>query len=523
MSKKFAYYLFYLTNTQHCAIHFCSTLKKINSTKSKSLVLKESDVLIIGSGMGSLTSAVLLAKRGLKVRIVEQNWQPGGCTTSYWRKGYVFEAGATTLVGLGKGMPLQYVLDEIGLTLPVRQLELPMQVHSKRGDVISRFESLEDWIIEAERAFGKKNQRKFWEECFKVSEFVWKNSLSQLTFPPKTLKDLTKAVKGVSLDQIANLPNAFLSVETVLKKYSLDSNQKFVDFVNEQLLITAQNHMSEVNFLFGAAALCYTNYPNYYIDGGLLNLVNPLIEYVESKEGEIIYRESVEKIEKVKGGYKAKTSKGEYHAEYVISGIPINNTIELFDSKKVEKLKSKSMSSKQLNSAFQMGIGFIPHKEFDTIHHQIHLEEPLKETGSASIFISLSHPDDHARSDEKGHRVMSVSTHTPDPEKTMIDNDVAEKAVIQELMKRDFLKVENIQFIHSSTPKAWTKWTGRKWGFVGGYPQYLKIKPWQMLDARLDGHKAYQVGDTVYPGQGIPGVTLSGIIAVEKMHLDWGF
>jgi phytoene dehydrogenase-like protein len=49
----------------------------------------------------------------------------------------------------------------------------------------------------------------------------------------------------------------------------------------------------------------------------------------------------------------------------------------------------------------------------------------------------------------------------------------------------------------------------------------MKIKPWQMLDARLDHHKAYMVGDTVYPGQGIPGVTLSGIIAAEKLLRDW--
>ena len=484
--------------------------------------MKKSDVLVIGSGMGSLTAAVLLAKKGLKVRIVEQNWQPGGCTTSYWRKGYVFEAGATTLVGLGPGMPLQYVLDEIGLKLDVRQLHLPMQVHLKNGQVANRYEDLEEWIKEAERVFGKKGQRAFWKECFEVSEFVWKNSLKQLAFPPKRLKDLISALKGVSLDQLKNLPNAFLSVESVLIKHGLHEHSDFVSFVNEQLFITAQNHMSEVNFLFGAAALCYTNYPNYYIDGGLLNLVKPLIEYVEAKGGEIIYREKVEQIRRSSEGYSVKTNKEEFHTEYVISGIPINNSLELIDDLKSQELVSKAMSSKQLNSAFQMGIGFVPHREFETIHHQIHLEESLPETGSASIFISLNHPEDQSRTDVAGDMVMSVSTHLPDPDGRIIDNEKAEEAVINELIKRDFLKRENIRFMHSSSPKSWVKWTGRKWGFVGGYPQYLKIKPWQMLDARLDRHKAYQVGDTVYPGQGIPGVTLSGIIAVEKMRLDWG-
>lgn len=98
-----------------------------------------------------------------------------------------------------------------------------------------------------------------------------------------------------------------------------------------------------------------------------------------------------------------------------------------------------------------------------------------------------------------------------------------ERAVLDELIKRDFIKESNVKYYHSSSPKSWAKWTGRKWGFVGGYPQFMNIKPWQMLDSRLDGHKAYQVGDTVYPGQGIPGVALSGIIAVEKMKTDWLF
>jgi phytoene dehydrogenase-like protein len=69
-------------------------------------------------------------------------------------------------------------------------------------------------------------------------------------------------------------------------------------------------------------------------------------------------------------------------------------------------------------------------------------------------------------------------------------------------------------------PSSWENWIYRKYGFVGGYPQYFNIKPWQMLDARLDGKGAYICGDTTYPGQGIPGAALSGIIAFEKIMRD---
>ena len=95
-----------------------------------------------------------------------------------------------------------------------------------------------------------------------------------------------------------------------------------------------------------------------------------------------------------------------------------------------------------------------------------------------------------------------------------------EQAILDALVEKDFLKRENILYQHSSTPKSWHKWTRRKWGFVGGYPQFMKVKPWQMLSARLDGGGAYICGDSTYPGQGIPGACLSGIIAAEKLSRD---
>ncbi|MEM8895656.1 MAG: NAD(P)/FAD-dependent oxidoreductase [Bacteroidota bacterium] len=479
------------------------------------------DVGVIGSGMGALTAAVLLAKRGMNVKVMEQNYLPGGCTSSYWRKGFIFEAGATTLVGLDQQMPLKHVLHETGIEIPVRQLELPMQVHLKNGKTLNRHQDLKAWIAEAERHFGKKGQRPFWEFCFKISEFVWDTSIKQRHFPPTRLGDLIQAVKRASLKQAWYARYALMSMTDLLKKHGLLENQLFVDFVNEQLLITAQNHHEEVNVLFGATALCYTNYGNYYVDGGLLNLVNPFVSYIEESGGEVSLREPVLLVEKQSEHYEIKTKKRTVTCDYLISGIPLNNTIEVYNNGYADKAKKNLLYSDRLNSAFQMGIGFKSDRTFDCIHHQIHLDTPLPETGSASIFVSLSHPEDKSRSDQPGMMVASVSTHVPDPEKTIVDNEKAEQAVIDKLVELEFLKKEDIVYMHSSSPKSWGKWTGRAYGFVGGYPQFMDIKPWQMQDARLDGHKAYICGDTAYPGQGIPGTALSGIIAYEKLVSDW--
>ncbi len=479
--------------------------------------MNQGKVIVVGSGFGSLSCAALLAKEGLDVTILEQNYLPGGCTSSYWRKGFVFEAGATTLVGLDRDMPLRYLVDQLGIKIKVRRLELPMQVHLRDGQILRRHENLGKWIDEAESRFSG-NQRQFWEKCFEVSQFVWNSSTRYKQFPPSALNDFVDLTRNFDPRDLQNARYALISTQKMMQKYGVDSKD-FKDFVNEQLLITAQNNAEEVNFLFGAAALCYTNYGNYYVDGGLINLVEPFIRFIEQHGGKIHYRTGVKHITAKGSKYQIETTKGSFEADYVISGLPANNTREIFQTANLPT--SRIMTSKQLNGAFQMGIGFKSTKKFESLHHQIHLQQPLVETGSKSIFVSLDHELDSSRSDLPGHRVASISTHVADPANSILDGARLEEAVVAILEERGFLNSSDIVYQHSSSPRSWHKWTRRAWGFVGGYPQYLSIKPWQMLDARLDKKRAYICGDTVYPGQGIPGTALSGIIAAQKLKADW--
>jgi len=67
---------------------------------------QEYDAIIVGSGMGGMSAAAMLAKDGYKVLILEKAHAPGGCSSSYFRKGYVFESGATTLIGFDENQPL---------------------------------------------------------------------------------------------------------------------------------------------------------------------------------------------------------------------------------------------------------------------------------------------------------------------------------------------------------------------------------------------------------------------------------
>jgi C-3',4' desaturase CrtD len=480
------------------------------------------DVVVIGSGFGALSAAALLCKRGLSVCILEQAKYPGGCATTYKRKGYWFETGATTLVGLDENMPLRYLLDETGIHLPnLRKLEVPMQVWLSNGKIITRYPNLEQWIDEAERFFGKPGQRDFWEYCYKISQQVWRVSLQQQSFPFSNLKDVYQAVASFRPAQLRLIHGAFRTMEEVLRRFGLLDNRLFVDFVNEQLLITAQNYLREVNELFGATALCYTLYGNYYLDGGLINLVKPVLDYCLANGATINYGQEVTSVISGNGNYRTITTKGEFTSQFVICGVPLNNTQKLFENPTIKKrLQQYILPSEKLNGAFTMSLVLRKKQDLPTLHHQLHVPGGLPVIGSKSIFISFSHPTDALRAPE-GQQVASISTHIAHPQNTIIyDKQIIEKAILARLEEAGLVLPEDIISYQSATPGAWLLWTGRAYGAVGGYPQYKQIKPWQMKDARLDHKGAYVCGDTVYPGQGIVGVCLSGIIAFRKLMQD---
>ena len=59
------------------------------------------EVVVVGAGIGGLTAAALLAKRGLKVLVVEQHYIPGGCCTILRRRDIAFDVGATVFFTVG--------------------------------------------------------------------------------------------------------------------------------------------------------------------------------------------------------------------------------------------------------------------------------------------------------------------------------------------------------------------------------------------------------------------------------------
>jgi len=73
------------------------------------------DIVIIGSGLGGLVSAIIMAKEGYNVCVLEKNQQFGGNLQTFSRNKSIFDTGVHYIGSLGKGENLYQYFNYLGI------------------------------------------------------------------------------------------------------------------------------------------------------------------------------------------------------------------------------------------------------------------------------------------------------------------------------------------------------------------------------------------------------------------------
>ena len=71
------------------------------------------DAIVIGSGIGGMTTAAILSKAGKKVLVLEQHYTAGGYTHSYSRNGYEWDVGVHYIGDMGAKTQARQMFDFI--------------------------------------------------------------------------------------------------------------------------------------------------------------------------------------------------------------------------------------------------------------------------------------------------------------------------------------------------------------------------------------------------------------------------
>ena len=77
--------------------------------------VKRYDVIVIGAGMGGLTAATLLRRKGWKTLLLEKENQVGGYVVSFKRDGFTFDATGAFVGGCQEGGEFYRILEEMGI------------------------------------------------------------------------------------------------------------------------------------------------------------------------------------------------------------------------------------------------------------------------------------------------------------------------------------------------------------------------------------------------------------------------
>ncbi len=480
-------------------------------------------VVVVGAGVGGLTTAALLAQAGYSVTVLEAQTYPGGCAGTFYHQGYRFDAGATLAGGFQPGGPHALVGEQLGIEWPIQPCEPAWVVHlpdrevaltRDNADVLAKFPETEA----------------FWREQNQIADLCWSLSAQGIPWPPTTLAELARLAKIGLMNFPADtkaIPFGLGTVGSWLKKHGLDTHIPFTRFIDAQLLISAQTVAQNANGLYGATALDLARQGVNHVEGGIGGLAETLVEKIGELGGQVLYRQRVTRIKvegrRVTGVYAKKgiraTQEEFFPADFVVGNLTPWSLDCLLDEASPKNLQREVANRKAGFGAFVLHVGVenakLPQGIAD--HHQIvtTIEGPLGE--GQSIFVSMSSVGDTKRA-PAGMRAVTITTHTAvqqwwdwlrdDPDAYQAQKDVYTERMIAAIDQTLPGFRSGIQLLLPGSPVTYEFYTTRHLGMVGGFPMKSLFAA---RSPRTGIANLKLVGDSIFPGQSTAGVTLGAM------------
>ncbi|XP_032059885.1 all-trans-retinol 13,14-reductase [Aythya fuligula] len=153
------------------------------------------DAIVIGSGIGGLAAAVLLAKAGRRVLVLEQHGKLGGCCHTFSEKGFEFDAGIHYVGQMYEGSLTRFIVDQ----LTEGQLEwVPMPAAYDAVVLGEPRRSRAHRVLTGEKEYFNSLRERFPGETAAINKF------EQLT------KSVIRGMKAVGILKLLPLPLARL-------------------------------------------------------------------------------------------------------------------------------------------------------------------------------------------------------------------------------------------------------------------------------------------------------------------------
>ncbi|MCR8846782.1 NAD(P)/FAD-dependent oxidoreductase [Rossellomorea sp. SC111] len=483
----------------------------------------DNSVIVIGGGIGGLTAAALLGSAGYHVQVLEASREWGGCAGKFQRGKALFPVGATLGMGFENGGIHQRIFQYLGIELPSNQLlDRVMDIHlpgvnltfhrNRETHVKGLIQSFPDIADEIGCYF-----KDLYSMAKKIRTLV--DSLPIL--PPKTVREWKELIMSLNLSSMTLLPAFQKTMLDLLKKYDLHVHPSFKHFIDGQLIDSMQVESDQCSLLFGCLALDMYHEGAFYLEGGLYRIAECLVDASESVGVKATLGRKVVGItrdernqEWIVSDHRGK----DYRANHIVCNVPVQSLKDLFPPQYAPKFKNYIKGKERASLWGTMTLYMLLKEESLPeglpLFSQICTSPDGNMTEGDHLFLSLSHPDDRKRAPE-GFRTVTVSTHTrlenwDSKEKYDCYKRTLKKKMLDSIeLVIPSIRSNLIQF-YPGAPKAWERYTGRPGGIVGGFPQTNDHALFNSLSHRTPLENIWVCGDSVFPGAGTIGVSVSG-------------
>jgi C-3',4' desaturase CrtD len=488
-------------------------------------------VVVIGAGIGGLTAAALLAHHGYRVLVLDQAVVPGGCASTFKRKGFTFDVGATQVAGLEPGGIHQRIFTELEIDIPQATPCDPACAVYLPGETepISVWRDPKQWQAEQQRQFP--GSEPFWQLLAELFHYSWAFQSRDPVLPPRSFWDLWQLTRAVRPNTLLTLPHSFSTVSDILRAYRLADNQRLKTFLDLQLKLYSQVDTEETALLYAATALGVSQLPQglFHLQGSMQVLSDRLLTALQRDGGQLLMRHTVEQIQVNAGkatGVMIRNQKTREiwtePADHVVANVTVQNLVQLLGEQTPRGYRQRVEKLPPGLGAFVAYLGVnqeaIPAKCPPHLQFLYGYEGPIGENNS--LFVSISQPGDGRA--PQGQATITASSFT-DPRLWWQTADYAtlKHCYIEEAIARlsQFFHLSPGMILHqeAATPRTFERFTARAQGVVGGIGQRVStFGPFGFANRTPIQH-LWLVGDSTHPGEGTAGVSYSALTAVRQI------
>ena len=503
-------------------------------------VLKDRyDVIVVGAGLGGMTAASLLAKRGLSVLMIEQQNKPGGACTSFKREDHVFDAGAAMLYGFGeKGFrPFRFLINELEEDIEV-VAHATLARMTFEGHEIVFWPDIERYLEELFTLFPEEKDglRAFYADLYKMyvnivikneviappSEFSPRQGLRRLISDPLSILRMQKLLSTSTKDLLKkyfHTPEIFNFFDKLCSAYSYTTADETPAVMAATMFI--DNHVGGV----------------YFPAGGAQMLPNTIEKALERDGGHVLYRQLVDEILIDEGeAYGVRLQDGvEIRAERVIANATVWNIYgKLVRSEHIapERLKWAQALVPTFPS---MTLYMVVDREAvpqGTYPWEIFIEN-RKVIDSSDLTLYINSLVDASLCPPEHLVVMAIAPnlcawpHAGDPGYHSAEYEAQKQREAGRMLDQIEQHIpgfrQHIRTLIIGTPTTIERFLLKNGGAVGGPKNQIGQEMLKRLHARSEWKNLYFCGDSTVMATGAPATTVSGIgaanVILRELHL----